>query len=153
MEAIRNLVLQPEEEQKIRVALQAIFDNPKNKIVHTFSDIETAMSAMRDFVRNGEVIFFYDGNRFIGIVIYDVVNYWWSDKRFLMEVMILCVEPKCAGFGRIGVSILEDLAKEYNCVAINSGCIVESNKSIVTNMYKKAGYSFDVPTFIKEVKQ
>ena len=46
MEAIRNLVLQPEEEQKIRVALQAIFDNPKNKIVHTFSDIETAMSAM-----------------------------------------------------------------------------------------------------------
>lgn len=138
---------------KIKEALRQIQANPKNTLMHNYADLDEAMYNLQDLYRSGLVQSFYLGTILVGILVFDVVKYWWSPRRFLYETMVLNVDKNFHGFGRIAVRQLEKLAAKYSCAAICSGCMVDTNVPIVRNLYKKFGFKIDTSNFIKELDE
>lgn len=138
--------------EKIKDTLKQIQDDPKNTLMHQYADLEEAMFNLEGLYRNGQVQSFYLGADLVGILVFDVVKYWWSPRRFLYETMVLSIDKDFHGFGRIAVRQLEKLAQKYSCAAICSGCMVDQNVPVVRNLYKKFGFKIDASNFIKELE-
>lgn len=85
----------------------------------------------------------------IGILIFDVGMEWWSTATVLSETFVFCVSPTYKGFGRLALQELERLAKEYKAQIITSGCFFMEHPQVITNMYKKAGYTVVNPVYTK----
>lgn len=90
----------------------------------------------------------YSGDRFLGIVVYDVGSQWYSSFRVLIEILVLCVDKELAGFGRAAITILEGRAEWAGAKYILSGNSTMNPK--VTPMYTKKGFK-SYPVFYKEV--
>ncbi len=99
----------------------------------------------------GHIIVFYDESEteFVGILAFDVGEFWWYPEPFLLEQLVLCVNPDYIGFEREAVKVLDEIAEEYNCVGICSGCMFQSNPNMVKNTYMKSGYNEMIPSFVK----
>ena len=149
---VTKYIMPSSDYKKIMATLKEIQDDPKNTLMHKYADLEEAMSNLESFYRRGQVQSFYLGVNLIGILVFDVVQYWWSPRRFLYETMVLSVDKDFHGFGRIAVEQLEKLAKKYTCCAICSGCMVDHNVPVVRNLYKKFGFRIDTSNFIKELE-
>ena len=149
---ITHYIIPKGDYQKIKDTLKQIQDDPKNTLMYQYADLEEAMFNLEGLYRNGQVQSFYLGTDLIGILVFDVVKYWWSPRRFLYETMVLNVDKRFHGFGRLAVQQLEKLAQKYSCAAICSGCMVDQNVPVVRNLYKKFGFKIDASNFIKELE-
>lgn len=139
------------EEKAIATALLEHRSAEGNDFVH-LGDLETTMNSLRCMAKNLQVVKFYDETKFIGILVFDVVKIWWSKKRFLDEVLILCVSSTYHGFARVAIKYLNHLAKVVEADAILAGCYFQTHPMIVTNSYMKDGFDIYVPNFIKVIK-
>jgi len=154
MEAMME-TLSPDVYTSIRKALLEQKRDSKNPFMHAFGDIDAAMENIQNFWRKGQAVLFYDDadkKHLVGLLIFDVVQYWWSYDFFLSEVLVLNTDKKFHGFGRIAIKKLEELADTYKCVGICSGCILEKNAPLVSNMYKKAGFQIATSNFVKDMR-
>lgn len=98
----------------------------------------------------GQLRVFRSTNReIIGILIFDVGMEWWSAATILSEIFVFCVSPAYKGFGRLALQELERLAKEHKAQIITSGCFFMEHPQIVTNMYKKTGFTVINPVYAK----
>lgn len=149
---ITHYIIPKSDYQKIKDTLRKIQEDPDNTLMHKYADLEEAMFNLEGMYRNGQVQSFYLGADLVGILVFDVVKYWWSPRRFLYETMVLNVDTSFRGFGRIAVRQLEKLAQKYSCAAICSGCMVDRNVPVVRNLYKKFDFEIDASNFIKELE-
>ena len=152
MEAITKLCLSYEEEKLIAEALLRHREDEGNAFVW-LGDLETTMDALRQKTKNMQVTFFYDDKGFVGILVCDVGNVWWSKKKFMIEELVLCVRPDYHGFARDAIACLEYLAELWEVDAIIAGCYFQKTPQIVMNSYKKAGFTIDTSSCIKVVKK
>lgn len=154
MEALINAIPRDDYES-IRKALLEQKKDSKNPFMHAFGDINAAMENIQDFWQRGQIVMFYndkDKRNLVGILIYDVVQFWWSREYFLSEVLVLNTDKSFHGFGRIAIEKMKELAGLYKCAGICSGCILEKNAPMVANMYKKAGFQIATSNFVKDLR-
>lgn len=98
----------------------------------------------------GQLLVFEDaGGDIIGILAFDVGYDWWSEAKILKEEFVFCVSPTFKGFGRIALEELNRLAKRLEVDLIVSGCFFMKQPQIVTNMYRKNGFSEISPSYTK----
>lgn len=152
MAAVTKFFLTYEEEKLIAEALLRHREEEGNAFVW-LGDLETTMDSLRQKVKNMQVTFFYDDKGFVGILVCDVGNVWWSKKKFMIEELILCVRPNYHGFARGAIAYLEQLAELWEVDAIIAGCYFQKTPQIVMNSYKKAGFTIDTSSCIKVVKK
>ncbi|MBS5519645.1 MAG: hypothetical protein KHX13_04850 [Acidaminococcus intestini] len=140
--------------ERIYDALLAEKNSRDNPFMHAYGDIDAAIRNIVEMDRRGQVVKFRTPeNGLIGILIYDIVNFWWSDEPFFSEVLVLKTDPTfTGGFGRMAIRQMERIAKDNKCVGICSGCILERNAPMVTNMYKKAGFQITTANFVKDLR-
>lgn len=117
------------------------------------ADADVAVKNLAYFSYKNNVAKFYKNDEFIGIVAFDVSTHWWTDKKVLCELLVLCLSDSFKGFGRIAVDKLEALAKEHNAEIICSGCMFQKEPQIVTNLYLKKGYKLSLPNYVKFLKE
>ena len=102
------------------------------------------------YSKQGHVVKFYQGDKFCGILIFDVDKGWWTPKVIVSEVAVLaCLGVH--GFQREVCKMLDQLAKEYHASLIASGCFFQKYPKMVSNCYKKFGYVDTYPTYAKVV--
>lgn len=113
-------------------------------------DKEWAIQQLKRMSELGNVVKFYQGDRFCGILCFDYSLTWWTKETILSEVFIF--ETKGThGLQRYAIKELHKLAKEVGATIITSGCFFQKNPQIVTNGYKKAGFKETYPTYAKVV--
>lgn len=151
MEAVTKLFLPYEEEKLIAEALLRHREDEGNAFVW-LGDIETTMDSLRQKIKNAQVTFFYDDKGFVGILVCNVGNVWWSKKKFMIEELVLCVRPDYHGFARVAIAFLEYLAELWEVDAIIAGCYFQKTPQVVMNSYKKAGFTIDTSSCIKVMK-
>lgn len=115
-------------------------------------DLETTMCSLRQKAKDMKVAKFYHNDIFVGILVFDVGHPWWSKKLFLIEELVLCVQPDYHGFAREAIAFLDELAEEFKADAIIAGCYFQKTPQVVINSYKKAGFTIDTSSCIKVVK-
>lgn len=152
MAVVTKFFLTYEEEKLIAEALLRHREEEGNAFVW-LGDLETTMDALRQKATNMQVTFFYDDKGFVGILVCDVGNVWWSKKKFMIEELVLCVRPNYHGFAREAIAYLEQLAELWEVDAIIAGCYFQKTPQIVMNSYKKAGFTIDTSSCIKVVKK
>ena len=151
MEAERRM-LSTAELEVIWDRLQELVDTEGSTIVKRCGSVELAVRRLAALSVSQRVVIFYDKGLFIGITIFDVISEWWSNSKFLVEHLVLCVDPDYKGFARVAIDELERLGKEFGVEAIVAGCAFNKNSQLVTNSYKKKGFTIVCPNYIKMLK-
>lgn len=128
-------------------------DMPKDgsKAVTEFLNLYWASENLMQFSKEKKVIEFYQGERFCGILAFDLGAAWWTDRTILYEVVVLAVKG-CHGLQREACKMLDKLAKRYHASLISTGCFFQRDPQVVTNGYKKFGFTQTYPTYVKVVK-
>ncbi len=96
----------------------------------------------------GRVVIFEEDGEFMGILVFDVGKWWWSNATVLQEDFVLSVTNK-AGFQREAIKKLNELAEEYDVDCIAAGSIYMNKGAMVMNGYKKDGFIMTAPTCVK----
>lgn len=107
-----------------------------------------ARKNLRDMAKAGQVAVISVDTGIVGIVVFDVVRQWFTVEPMVVEQLILQVNDRYAGVGKVAMGVLEGAAKDYGASVIIAGNSLGSQA--VSNRYLKDGYrQFD--GFIKEV--
>lgn len=114
-------------------------------------DKEWTIRCLKTMSASGNVVKFYQGDSFCGILCFDYSHTWWSPKTILSEVFVFAVKGY-HGLQRHAIIELHKIAKEVGATIITSGCFFQRNPQIVTNGYKKFGFNETYPTYAKVVK-
>jgi len=131
-------------EEKARVGTAFVQDASKDTLIVT----------LRQLSLNGYLLSFVSNEgKLIGILIWDVGNHWWSTEVVITEMFVFCIDKDFKGFGRVALHELDVLAKRYKAKAIVAGSYFLREPQIVTNMYKKFGYSEESPSYIKIIRE
>lgn len=103
------------------------------------ADADVAVKNLAYFSYKNNVAKFYKNDEFIGIVAFDVSTHWWTDKKVLCELLVLCLSDSFKGFGRIAVDKLEALAKEHNAeIIVVVVCFKKNHKLLLIFILKRA---------------
>ena len=97
-------------------------------------------------------VFADEQGKYAGILACNVVELWWIDCPVLVEDLVVSIGTKPNGFGRFAVQLLEDIARDNECVMICSGSSMVQDTPIVRNMYKKNGFVVFGESYLKEMK-
>lgn len=119
-------------------------------LMQTYGDPAYAMQRLLHMSERGQLVKFYKGDRFCGILAFDIGYAWWTPHRVCSEVFVLAVES-VHGFQRIAAAELERIAKEYDASLIVAGNIFQVNSNLIGNGYKKCGFRQECSTYVKEV--
>ena len=99
---------------------------------------------------NGYLEAFAVNDCVVGVLMYDIARPWWSNAYCLKEMLVLTVDPRFKGFGRIALERLQEIAVENGCDLIESGSALCLDSKAVENLYmKKGGFQFTYPNFVK----
>lgn len=148
---ICNAELTPDEIESLITTLIHSVPKHGSKILKDYFDLSTARQAVVNWSKDNHVIKFYKGDKFWGILVFDVAKPWWSDKAFVFEICVLEVEGM-HGLQREACKALEIVAYNYHVNVISAGCFFQQDPQFVTNCYKKYGYKDSYPTYTKVVK-
>lgn len=96
-------------------------------------------------------VFANEQGKYAGLLACNVVELWWIDGPVLVEDLVVSIDTKPNGFGRFAVQILEDIARDNECVMICSGSSMVQDTPIVRNMYKKHGFVVYGESYLKEM--
>lgn len=147
-------VLSAKEAEQIKEAMLRHRKQEGNELMWKFGDAYYVLQQLWNFSKNGQVCEFYDKDKnFLGIMLFDIGELWWSQEAFLLEQFVLCVSPTCHGFQRLAIKKLNQLAKQFKVKAICGGCLFQDNPQMVINGYRKDGFNIDSPTVFKVVSQ
>ena len=119
-------------------------------ILQQYGDIEHTVTALYYMSKRGQLVKFYKGDRFCGILAFDIGYAWWSPHRICSEVFVLATES-VHGFQRIAAAELERIAKEYDAPLIVAGNMFQENNNLIGNGYKKCGFRQECSTYVKEI--
>lgn len=147
METYRSQ-LTNEEVEGLLDSLRHLVEHEGSSAMRNHLDIEWARDNIVEYSRHGQVVKFYQGDKFLGIMTFDIGLSWWTSKPMLQEVVILSM-PNTHGLQRMALKELEKIARENNIELIVGGCIFQANPQVITNGYKKFGYKESYPTYLK----
>lgn len=119
-------------------------------LMNTYGSIPTALRNILEMSERGQVIEFYSGDRFEGILVFDVGVPFWSNKTIVSEIFVLAM-PYSKGLQREAIKGLKQIAKEYEAVLITAGNIFQDNNNLIGNGYKKQGFQQSCSTYVQEV--
>lgn len=119
-------------------------------LMRTYGDPAYAMERLRHMSTCGQIVKFYEGDRFCGILAFDIGYVWWSPHRICSELFVLATEGTY-GIQRHAAAVLERLAKEYDAPLIVAGNIFQENNALIGNGYKKCGFRQECSTYVKEI--
>lgn len=141
-----------EECKSIYESVKVMKDTIGSVVLQTFLDIDAGIQYLHAISKEGYVVKFYQGDKFCGILAFDVGRDWWSgDTTILFEVTVLsCLG--CHGVQREAMKTLNKLAHEYDAKMIITGCFFQKDSKVVANGYKKFGFDHTYPTFAKVVE-
>lgn len=148
METFR-LTLDAYESKLIHDALLRHREKEGNQLMWSFGNADFVVSKLQALSAIGRVVEFYEGDRFIGILLFDVGDLWWTDAIFLLEEFVLCVDKDYKGFQRKAIEELEFLANLYEVNGIISGCYFQAEPQIVMNGYLREGFDVNMPSAMK----
>lgn len=151
MEAERRM-LSTAELEALWDRLKEVIKTSGTDLIKKCNNLELTIRRLAQLSLTQRVVIFYDKGVFIGILVFDVMQEWWSNDKFLVEHFVLCVAPSYKGFARDAIDELERLAKEYNCDAVIAGCYFNKDAQMVTNSYKKKGFTIMCPNYVKLLK-
>ena len=117
-----------------------------------YLDLPWASQNLLAFSKQGEVVKFYQGDKFLGILCFAVGCEWWTRQTILSEVCVLSCKG-VHGVQRYAIKALDELAKEFHATILTSGCFFQKMPQAVTNGYLKGGYRLSCPTYIKVVNE
>lgn len=109
-----------------------------------------AGESLRVFGEANGIVCLEHNDELVGIVVYDVIEQWFNREKYLTEILVLDITQKIAGIGRLAITVLENLAKEYGCTYVVTGNSTQN--SFIANTYKKCGYSM-YPSFYKKIER
>ena len=152
METYWNTKLTKDE---IATCIQLLNDirNKQGSALAQFGDTYSVHRALLALVSHNavRVLRSFEDNHVIGVMVWGVTNFWWSQEPFLFEDLVLAVDPEYHGFAREAIKALEVLAKEKHCKGILSGCLLQERPQMVLNSYRKAGFTEVIPNMLKVV--
>ena len=138
------------EVEALQESLKYHMETEGSSAVKGFLDIPWIIHNARIYSEQGNVVKFYQGDKFCGVLIFEVDRGWWTPKVILSEVAVLaCLGIH--GLQREACKMLDRLAKEYHASLIASGCFFQRHPQMVSNCYKKFGYVDTYPTYAKVV--
>ena len=144
-------MLTPEETKVLRQSFsQYVQSGMTTDIVNKHFDLDGATIAIVQASCLGQVVKFYEDNKFMGMMYFDVGHTWWTKDVIITERFILSVFGT-HGVQRAATKFLDELATKYHARIISSGCFFLGNPRVVANGYHKAGFVDNYPTFVKEV--
>ena len=136
--------------EALQESLKYHMETEGSSAVKDFLDIPWITLNAHIYSEQGKVVKFYQGDKFCGVLIFDVDRGWWTPKVIVSEVAVLaCLGVH--GLQREACKMLDQLAKEYHASLIASGCFFQKYPKIVSNCYKKFGYVDTYPTYAKVV--
>lgn len=139
--------------EMIKKAMLRHREKEGNSLMWHFGNAYYVLHQLFKFSKNGQVCEFYDKDKkFLGIMLFDVGQLWWSEEAFLIEQFVLCVQPDYHGFQRLAIQKLNALARQFNVKAICGGCLFQDNPQMVINGYRKDGFNIDSPSVFKVMK-
>ena len=140
----------PTEVRALQESLKYHAETRGSNAISEFLDVPWVTQNAIQFSKMGKVVKFYQGDKFCGVLIFDVDRGWWTPKVILSEVAVLsCLGVH--GLQREACKMLDQLAKKYHASLIASGCFFQRHPRMVSNCYKKFGYVDTYPTYAKEV--
>lgn len=140
----------PTEVRALQESLKYHAETRGSKAISEFLDVPWITQNAIQFSKMEKVVKFYQGDKFCGVLIFDVDRGWWTPKVILSEVAVLaCLGIH--GLQREACKMLDRLAKEYHASLIASGCFFQRHPQMVSNCYKKFGYVDTYPTYAKVV--
>ena len=119
-------------------------------LMKTYGDAACVMQNLIDMSARGQIVKFYEGDRFCGILAFDIGYVWWTPHRVCSEVFVLATEG-IHGFQRHAAAELERLAKEYDASLIVAGNMFQVDNNLIGNGYKKCGFRQECSTYVKEL--
>lgn len=119
-------------------------------LMERYGDIEHTLTCLGNMSARGQVVKFYEGDRFCGILAFDIGYVWWTPHRVCSEVFVLATEGT-HGFQRHAAAELECLAKEYDAALIVAGNMFQVDNNLIGNGYKKCGFRQECSTYVKEI--
>lgn len=131
--------------------LRSLIDSHGSYVMHNFADVEWGTENIVQYSKQGQVVKFYQGDKFCGIVCFDVGRSWWSTVLMVSEVLVLSTS-NTHGLQRYALRELEKIAKELGAQIVTGGCIFMEHPQMITNGYKKCGFSLTYPTYAKVVE-
>lgn len=139
-----------EEIKGLQDSLRSLIASYGSYVMHNFADIDWGTQNIVEYSKKGQVVKFYQGDKFCGIVCFDTGRSWWSSALMVSEVLVLSM-PNTHGLQRYALRELEKIAKELGAQILTGGCIFQQNPQMVTNGYKKCGFNLTYPTYAKVV--
>lgn len=152
MEAERRM-LSTAELEALWDRLKELVDTTGSELVQKCGSLELTIRRLAQLSLSQRVIIFYDKGVFIGILVFDVMQEWWSNDKFLVEHFVLCVSSSYKGFARDAIDELERLAGLFDCDVIVAGCYFNKDTQVVSNSYKKKGFTIMCPNYVKLLKE
>lgn len=142
--------LSPVEQRILYRTLRAWQQRDIAWLMQTYGDAAYVMQHLIDMSTRGQIVKFYEGDRFCGILAFDIGYVWWSPHRICSELFVLATAG-IHGLQRHAAAALEHLAKEYDASLIVAGNIFQVNSNLIGNGYKKCGFRQECSTYVKEV--
>lgn len=133
--------------------LKELVDTTGSELVQKCGSLELTIRRLAQLSLSQRVVIFYDKGVFIGILVFDVMQEWWSNDKFLVEHFVLCVTSSYKGFARDAIDELERLAREFDCDVVVAGCYFNKDAQLVSNSYKKKGFTIMCPNYVKLLKE
>ena len=152
MEAERRM-LSTAELEALWDRLKELVDTTGSELVQKCGSLELTIRRLAQLSLSQRVVIFYDKGVFIGILVFDVMQEWWSNDKFLVEHFVLCVSSSYKGFARDAIDELERLARLFDCDVIVAGCYFNEDTQVVSNSYKKKGFTIMCPNYVKLLKE
>ena len=138
------------EVEALQESLKYHMETEGSSAVKDFLDIPWITMSAVLYSEKGNVVKFYQGDKFCGILIFDVDKGWWTPKVIVSEVAVLaCLGVH--GFQREVCKMLDQLAKEYHASLTAPARLFQNYPKMVSNCYKKFGYVDTYPTYAKVV--
>ena len=134
--------------------LENTMDNVKLSECSLLLNYYNREHALKNIIAMSErhnVVKYYQGDKFCGILCFHVSNSWWTTDVIVEEVFVFAVNG-FKGLQRYAIKTLNEIAKDNKASMIVSGCFFQKNPAMVANGYKKQGFTETYPYFVKVIK-
>lgn len=119
-------------------------------LMDCYGDVEHVISTLSSMSARGQLVKFYEADKFCGILFFDIGHAWWTPHLVCSELFVLAIDG-VHGIQRHAAEELERLAKDYGASLIVAGNIFQENNNLIGNGYKKQGFRQECSTYVKEV--
>lgn len=143
--------LTPEELDQLKQAVTQRISKEGNSLMATYFDVERAAQCIDEWSKAGNVLKIYYDDTFSGIFAFDITQSWWSKIPVIAEICIFSL-GNAAGLQRFALAYMHEVAKQFPAIILAGGCIFQQHPQMVTNCYKRMGFTEAYPTYTKVMR-